>query len=210
MGIRHGGRQQIIDEEMILSAALDLGMDRLSMNAVAKRLGVSAAALYRYVPSREALLELCLDAFANKLDFSPQGTWRETLAALAEAFRAALKASPGAAAHAFKLGPGSPRGMRLMDSVLGALIDAGFTPKLAWQAYSAVVDHAVTSVQKEELAGRPRAVQHYLAEHSGEFAHLSAALAEVLPPDFDQAFAARLEFLLSGIAAAHQRILEDS
>ncbi|MEM8766632.1 MAG: TetR/AcrR family transcriptional regulator [Pseudomonadota bacterium] len=201
--MRHGGRPQLIDQDQIVQAALAVGLDHFSINAVARHLGVSGAAIYRYVDTREALLALCLDAFVQRLEVPPRQEWRPYLAALAAAFRRALLATPGAAQHGFKLGPSSPKGAALLEEAIACLMGQGFPPKLAWQAVSAVIDHAVAWVQKEELAGEPDSARHKLAAMVSpeRHPHLSEALATVLPPDLDQAFEARTTFLLRGVEA---------
>jgi AcrR family transcriptional regulator len=52
---RAGGRPPLIAVDDVVRAGRELGMRRLSINAVAARLGVSATALYRHVESRWAL-----------------------------------------------------------------------------------------------------------------------------------------------------------
>lgn len=52
------GRPRSLHLEQVLDAALAVGLDRLTMSAVAQRLGVAKAVLYSYVGSREELTRL--------------------------------------------------------------------------------------------------------------------------------------------------------
>lgn len=53
---RSVGRPRRLTLEQVLDAAVELGLEDLTMAAVAKRLGVGVAVLYSYVKSREELL----------------------------------------------------------------------------------------------------------------------------------------------------------
>lgn len=73
--------------DVITAAAVEIadgeGIDAVSMARVAKALGVTTMALYRYVPSKDGLLALMLDSVAP-LPAGPDdaaGTWRERLEA---------------------------------------------------------------------------------------------------------------------------------
>jgi len=67
-GIRDRFRAQMVDEikQLALRQLAEGGPQALSVNAIAKDLGVSGPALYRYFANRDALLtELILDAYAD-------------------------------------------------------------------------------------------------------------------------------------------------
>ena len=55
---RRRGRPAKIGREAIIDAAIDLGIDRFSMQAVADRLGVTAPALYSHVTGRDEVVAL--------------------------------------------------------------------------------------------------------------------------------------------------------
>jgi AcrR family transcriptional regulator len=52
------GRPRILTTERVLDAALELGLDGLTMRALARQLGVSIGILYGYVSDREELIQL--------------------------------------------------------------------------------------------------------------------------------------------------------
>lgn len=104
-GIRDRFRAQMRQE--VKAAALrqlaEGGPGALSINAIAKELGVSGPALYRYFTGREALLtELILDAYADLTAAISATTGR--LPALAAAYRAWATAHP----HRYRLLFGAP------------------------------------------------------------------------------------------------------
>jgi len=64
----------------ITAVALDIadreGLDAVSMRRVATELGTGAASLYRYVETREELLDLMIDATGTEYDMAPPtGDW---------------------------------------------------------------------------------------------------------------------------------------
>lgn len=66
------GRYGRLSRERVLSSALDVvdrdGLSGLSMRKLGAELGVEAMALYRYAPSKDALLDGLVDVFCGELD----------------------------------------------------------------------------------------------------------------------------------------------
>jgi AcrR family transcriptional regulator len=104
-GIRDRFRAQMVDEikQHALRQLAEGGPQALSVNAIAKELGVSGPALYRYFAGRDALLtQLILDAYADlsaALHAAEPG-----LTPLADAYRAWATANP----HRYRLLFGAP------------------------------------------------------------------------------------------------------
>jgi AcrR family transcriptional regulator len=65
---RQGGRPPLIAVDDVVRVGRELGMQRLSINAIAQRLGVSATALYRHVESRWALERLVGESLLAELE----------------------------------------------------------------------------------------------------------------------------------------------
>jgi AcrR family transcriptional regulator len=65
------------------------GLEAASMRRVAAEIGAGTMSLYRYVPRREDLIELMLDAVLGELDLpdQPTGDWRADLTRLASSLR---------------------------------------------------------------------------------------------------------------------------
>lgn len=209
-----GGRPRLIDLDMILQAALELGVDNLSMHAVARRLGVSVAALYRHVNSREALLDACIDAGCARIEMPPTDlAWSEYLHETGLAFRQALLAMPGMSAYGMKIGPTTPAAFTIIDSSMSVLLQAGFDPAEAWDAFSIVVDHAFFNVQLQEnyAAGEQQNEADGYKVLQLEDDELSAypsmknvfhvMMSEPGFPDFERSYERQLSWLIAGIAA---------
>jgi AcrR family transcriptional regulator len=75
-----------------LALADERGLAAVSMRAVAARIGVSAMAVYTYVPGKPELLDLMVDACYSRMRREPWSgqPWRERLTAVAEDNRALL------------------------------------------------------------------------------------------------------------------------
>ncbi len=205
------GRPQLIDRDKIVRAALEIGVDDLSMHSLAAHLEVSATALYRYFGSKEALIDACMDEFCSRLHLPAACLpWRDYMYGIGMAFRNALLALPGVCQYGFKIGPTTPAAFRIIESALQVLHDAGFAPADAWRAYSLVVDHAFYYTQKEELfhqleaengAGGYRVLQ-LAVEELQPFPMLASAIAAITPADFDGSYEQNLVILLDGLEQA--------
>lgn len=66
------------------------------MRKVAAAIGAGAASLYRYVETRDELLELMSDTVSGQLDLSapPTGNWRADILALAHEIRRVYRLHP--------------------------------------------------------------------------------------------------------------------
>ncbi|MFC7265494.1 TetR/AcrR family transcriptional regulator C-terminal domain-containing protein [Streptomyces lutosisoli] len=104
------------------------GIDALSMRRVAKELGTGTASLYRYLASKDDLLDLMLDAVAAEDGGppAPTGDWRGDLRTLAYRSRATIHRHPwmtSLAAGRPSLGPNS---LDATEHALAALDPLGF------------------------------------------------------------------------------------
>ncbi|MDI2126490.1 TetR/AcrR family transcriptional regulator [Yinghuangia seranimata] len=122
--------------DRIVAAAVELadeeGLAAVSMRKVAERLGVGAMSLYTYVPGKDELLNLMVDAVLAEADRPADftGTWREGLELHARADRAV------ALRHPWLVGLSTP-GLMLMgpgetaraEFAMRAVSDIGLTPR---------------------------------------------------------------------------------
>ncbi len=96
-------RSQLTVEE-IVQAAMDLlerdGIDRLTIRALASRLGVAPGALYYYFEGKEALLQRLGQTIFNAVPPPPRGTWQKQLRAHIKDIVATFSRFPGSDALA--------------------------------------------------------------------------------------------------------------
>lgn len=85
------GRPATLSREHIVRAALETGPNYLTVRGLAKRLGVTHSALYRWVRNREDLLDLVSDTLLSnvcaRMADSRTEDWRQWLIELADAVR---------------------------------------------------------------------------------------------------------------------------
>jgi AcrR family transcriptional regulator len=137
----------------ILHAAVEFidreGLPALTMRRLGKDLGVEAMALYRYVPSREDLLDGVVDTVLDALHRDPEvhlharHGWQNYLQRLAHGFRRIALDHPAVFPLVVSRPPAAPwirpplRSLRWLESFFSVLRDAGFGDEAAVVAYRA-------------------------------------------------------------------------
>jgi AcrR family transcriptional regulator len=137
----------------IVSAALQFidanGLPGLTMRRLGEQLGVEAMALYRYVPSKEDLLDAVVESLVADvredevvLD-APQDGWQDFLQRLAHGVRRVALAHP----KAFPLVASRPaeapwlrpplRSLDIVETFLSGLLEEGFSDQAAIEGYRA-------------------------------------------------------------------------
>ncbi|MBA3890164.1 MAG: TetR/AcrR family transcriptional regulator [Gemmatimonadaceae bacterium] len=107
------------------------GLGALTMQAVARELGFTTMALYRYFPSKDALIDAIVDAAHGlpRAREGPVGTWREEVERWAWAKRTMLISRPWLAELPFVAAPHGPNWLAWLEAVVEALaltgLDAG-------------------------------------------------------------------------------------
>jgi AcrR family transcriptional regulator len=167
----------------VVTAALGLadreGPDALAIRRVARELGVTPMALYRYVDSKEALLDLLREALWDRLDVEqgPSTPWANQLRGIANAFRRLVQEHPAAPALLAGGTGESEAERRICDLMLGSFRAAGFGPKTSETLYL-------------------------------QFSHFVLALVrldEHTPSSREDGFELGLELFLGGVAALRRR-----
>ena len=115
-----------LDYEGIVRAAMDVadrkGLPAVSMRTVAEALGSGVMSLYRYVASKEELLDLILDAAYGEICIPAKhaGDFQKDLARVARATRSALKQHPWLGALVTMRPTLGPNYLRWFEFLLGA------------------------------------------------------------------------------------------
>ncbi|MCO6003728.1 TetR/AcrR family transcriptional regulator [Actinoallomurus purpureus] len=86
------GPRPTLTHDQIARAGVEIadeqGLDAVSMRRLAERLGVATMALYRYVSSKDDLLELMIDAVSAEIELPPDAGWRDLARSFAHQLRA--------------------------------------------------------------------------------------------------------------------------
>ncbi|MER6020198.1 TetR/AcrR family transcriptional regulator [Streptomyces anulatus] len=172
----------------IAAAALALadaeGLAAVSMRALAQRLGTGPASLYRYVGSRDELLDLMADAVAGELDLSGAtgGDWLGDLVGLALQSRDAHVRHPWLADLNDRRGEVlGPHAIDYLDHALGILAPAPGTAGQKLEAIGLLGGLAVLFARREATAmstGAPATGAPAAGDPATRAAHLAAVAAE--------------------------------
>lgn len=149
---RAGGRPALIAVDDVLRVGRELGMRRLSINAVAARLGVSATALYRHVENRWALERLVGESLLAELEpheDPAQGIEQHLLSFGVQLWRFTVE-RPGLASYMQILFPRGDAGVRLLVAEVDALGRRGYAEDAAIVLSSAVATLAISLAAREE------------------------------------------------------------
>ena len=219
---RRGPRPRL-DVDTVVDAAIALageqGLEAVTMRALAARLRVSAMTLYGYVPGKDELVDLMLDALFARMRRSPwraDAGWRERARAVAGANRELYAAHPWAAAVSTARPPLGPGLMAKYEHELAAFDDAGlgdvdrdaalsFLLAFVQSTAVAAADAAAapgTDTEWWERAG-PLLARAVDPESYPLAARVGAAAGEAHGSAFDpeHAYAFGLERVLDGLAA---------
>ncbi len=170
-----------LNREAVIQAALAMldavGVDGLSMRALADRLGVKAASLYWHIRDKEQLLELVAEAVLERVAVpaSPSG-WRPQVTAACDDLARFLKVHQGAATVVLGSLPVIQRS-RLTRELTEVLGKAGLA-EAEGAATTLVVEAAVSAFTEPPAAARGRGGQQMtLAIDSGSWRVLVRAAA---------------------------------
>lgn len=199
----------------ITATAIELadegGLAAVSMRQVAKRLGTGPASLYRYVSTRDDLLDLMADAAAGEIDLGDpfSGDPVEDLATLAGRAKQVHLCHPWLLDLPTEPTMG-PQGMNYLEHALRALTPTSLSYPAQLETIG-LLNGLVTLFARTELRRRnsptdpQRAYTSYLATAAAQERHplIVAALAEALgaevPQDTSTLFERMVRRVLTGL-----------
>lgn len=205
------GRPARLNRAMIAEAAGEIGLDDLTLRAVADRLGVSITGLYHHIDDKDDLLRLAAQHRSAKVPM-PDDTgqhWARWLFEWASASRRAFLADPGLLTQYLESAIGAEVVADKFDAALGVLVRQGFEIREAQAAFelvsAVVMGSAMRAIQERRASDARRGVA---AEHrrvladldAGDLVHLRALLDDPTPR---ASFADHLVTTLAGIALEH-------
>lgn len=202
---RRRGRPARIDRDAIVDAALELGLDTFSMQAVADRLGVTSPALYSHVAGRDEVVALAWTRVADELtrvgDVATD--WRGWLREFGAVARRTLAPSVSSLAAGLHHPEAGAR-IAVAEPGLRLLMAEGLSPSQAGSAVWLVYRTAITAgpAPAASFRGYLPATGELLAQ-PGDPRDLVAVRAAhgALVDGSQDTFAFDLQVVLDGIAA---------
>lgn len=202
-------RDRVVDAALAL--ADEVGLEALTIRALAARLGVKPMAIYHHVANKDEILDAVVDRVFAEIELPlPGEPWREEMRRRAASARSVLTR------HAWSIGLLESRGtaqrpatLRHHDAIIGTLRRAGFPIDLTAHAF-ALLDSYVYGFVLQEVtlpATAPRELPEEVAAMvqmlaGGGYPHLAELAAQhfLLPGyDFADEFDRGLELVLDAV-----------
>jgi len=177
----------------------EVGLDDLSTRRLAARLDVQSPTLYWHVKNKAALLDLVAEAIcADAFDIDATAPWRDQLTSGLRQFRALLTAHRDAAAL-LRARPPGPARLAHIETTVGILLEAGFSPDDAAAISRLLAAHVLDSVPARQ-PGDPGPVIARMADYPN-LARVGPAFGRLSDSDL---FELGVEVILDGL---EQRLL---
>lgn len=131
----------------------DKGLAALTMRALATELEVSPMALYNHVRDKDELVDLMVDLMLGEVDCSAtEGDWVTQLRALVHGYHQALAAHHQLAqVYSARVRIG-PHGLLVIERTIGLLLQGGFSPADAADAFFALYTYTAGFHQMGHIA----------------------------------------------------------
>lgn len=168
------------------------GLAAVSMRRLAAELGTGAASLYRYVQTRDDLLDLMADATAGEYRLAATtGDWLADLVSIGEQASAILRRHGWLAALVTQRPVLGPNGLAVLEHFMAALSGHAAPVQVKFEAF-AMLNGLAASFAQYEQAGGPAAQQRVVAYLAyavtpERYPALAAALAQARPTGADPA-----------------------
>jgi AcrR family transcriptional regulator len=191
---------EIIVDVAVLAAHRD-GFDAVSMRGLARHFGVTTMAIHYHVPTKTKLLELMAERVLSGIALAPDsGPWDERLKAVHQNVSKVLADFPGIGSYLVGH-RGIPSVLRLTDTTMGILLDAGFDDATVVLAQATTVSYWMGFLQlrsRFDRRGRDSSPRRTSAGDYPALDHLAKARAELALDEYP-AFA--IDTIITGLRA---------
>jgi AcrR family transcriptional regulator len=176
------GRPAQISRDDVLRASMAIadsgGLGAVTMQAVARRLGVTPMALYRHVANKADLLDALVEGLLTEFPLPASDLpWDERLRVLGRSIREVARRHPSLFPLLLQRPAATPESRRVRDAVCAALEEAGLGAAQARRA-ERLLSTVVLGFAASEAAGRFR--DHPPGVIDEDFACLERVIGQVL------------------------------
>jgi AcrR family transcriptional regulator len=117
----------------------EYGMAKLSMRKLAAELGAAPMSLYWHVPTKDALIELCLDEVYGEFELpGPDDDWESAVRGMMHSLRHLARKHPWWIRGIGEFNTIGPNAVAMADSMLEPMLRAGLSMAAAAQSVSTV------------------------------------------------------------------------
>ncbi|MBB5159838.1 TetR/AcrR family transcriptional regulator [Saccharopolyspora phatthalungensis] len=203
-----------VSHDDVVRVALELaaanGLDALSIRGVASTLGISPMSIYRFVASKDELLDAMVLKVLDRMEipYIAATDWRERIVKTMLAWRDLIEDQPGVVQILInrRMPAGSPGLGRLAEQVLAALEHGGITGTAAarafWHIFSFTFGHIIFERARSQIDDQHQADarddMHQTARDHG-FAHVAELATQLTQIDARGRLDDALRVLLVGL-----------
>jgi AcrR family transcriptional regulator len=213
-------RRSPLSRERVLRSAVVLadtgGIESLTMRRLGQDLGVEAMSLYNHVAGKDDILDGIADLVFSEIDLpSDRADWKSAIRLRAISAREALVRHPWASSLMQSRTKPGPATLRHHDSVIGMLLEAGFTIEMAAHAFSVMDSYIYGFAQQQQnLTYNTSEEAGQVAESilqqipADEYPHLAEMIIKhAMKPGYDYAeeFEFGLDLILNGLEETQRK-----
>jgi AcrR family transcriptional regulator len=189
-------RREPLTQERIAKTSLDLideiGLEEFSTRRLGAALGCEAMAIYNHFASKDALLDAVVDKLFRQVSVPTKGQgWEARVRGFAASYRALAHAHPKAfpllATRRFRV-----RSRNLVEQLLGALLEEGFSPKAAAELFRVASNYCNGAILDELSGAFPPATD--------EHPNIKRVQDYLGPEHYDAMYERGLTLLLAGFS----------
>jgi len=193
------------------------GLEAVTMQRAAREVGLTTMAIYRYFPGKAELMAVMIDSAGNAPPAfgDPSAPWKDRVRVWARRCAAIYRLHPwfleATTVRRTLMGPNE---LSWMEAALQMLIEAGLSPKEAYQAFLAVIGHVRAHAMFQQMKSHTPSPRMWIrdlrlllrsegAKHSGLQAVLDSG---AFTSDPVETFENGLTWILEGIAASRRAL----
>lgn len=192
-----------------MDLADESGVDSVTMRELGRRLGVEAASLYNHIAGKDDLLDGMVNLALSEIDMPREGVdWKNVMRRRAVSAREVFARHGWAAGLVDSRDRSGPESLAYVDRVLGVLVQAGFSPAGAANAFL-VLDSYLYGFERQRPSGSTgdavdpteaaREVLQAIPDGAYPFAASVAMEYAADPFDKEAAFEFGLDLILEGL-----------
>ena len=201
-----------LDRDRIVDTALGIvdaeGIDGLTFRRLADALSVTPMSIYWHVADKAELLELVGHAVLAEVEMPVrEGGWRDQLRDVHRSMFATFLRHPNTTDILVGRARFGPGGLALFERILSILLDAGFTPEAAFDAYQSTYLFtlgfmATSSRSTEFLEVQRQGLGYMLSLPEERFPSIRIVAPVIGRRPRDEQFEIALDVVIEGIAAS--------